>query len=79
MFFIKNKNENGYLPLNYSQGMFIITKKAAHPMGAAFFDSIEVAIQLNTPTLHLQIFHFQLTGKGLIVIPLACGLVQGIG
>lgn len=55
-------------------------KKGCSPYGSSLlFKRIEVEVQLKNRALHLQIFHFQLRGKGLLVVAFACGFVEGIG
>ena len=53
----------------------MIIKKATPWKGVAF-DEFMLDV---FPVLHLQIFHFQLRGKGLLVVAFACGFVERIG
>ena len=55
-------------------------QKGCSPNGSSLlFKRIEVEVQLKIRALHLQIFHFQLRGKGLLVVPLSGSFVQGVG
>ena len=55
-------------------------QKGCSPYGCSLlFKGIEVEVQLKTRALHLQIFHFQLRGKGLLVVALSGSFVQGVG
>ena len=53
----------------------MIIKKATTWKGVAF-DEFMLDV---FPVLHLQIFHFQLRGKGLLVVALSGSFVQGVG
>ena len=55
-------------------------QKGCSPYGSSLlFKRIEVEVQLKIRALHLQIFHFQLRGKGLLVVAFARGFVERIG
>lgn len=55
-------------------------QKGCSPYGSSLlFKRIEVEVQLKIRALHLQNFHFQLRGEGLLVVALSGSLVQGIG